>query len=292
MLGNLTIRKRIMVILATVYVTSLFVAIIGGYFVLRQETTREAVEKTELFAAVMSANQLYMAQNIRPEIKDRLPDLYFPEATVGIQMMVETAELIQEEYPEYIFRVISPNPLNTDNLSDNFENGIIRGFASGQYETWEGFIDKEGKNYFATAVPIEARSGCIWCHSTPDEAHPEMVEEYGTESGYGYKLGEIVGARFIYVPTEKAMELTRKKLIIFVGTLSILFLIAFLLIDGVITRSVVRPIEELTAVATEISKGKMDREFEVKSDDEIKALADAFNRMKVSLTKAINIIKK
>jgi nitrate/nitrite-specific signal transduction histidine kinase len=119
-----------------------------------------------------------------------------------------------------------------------------------------------------------------------------MVEEYGSESGYGYRLGEIVGARFIYVPTEKALALTKKKLTIFVAALSVLFLVAFLLIDGVIIRSVVRPLEQLTAVATEISRGKLDREFEVTGNDEIKALAEAFNRMKVSLTKAINIIRK
>jgi len=292
MLSNLTIRKRIVVILASVYLISLVIAILGGYFVLKQETTREALEKTELFTAVMSANQLYMAHNVRPVIQDKLPDFYFPEATVGIQMLVETAELIQEKYPEYIFKVISPNPHNPENLSDNFENRIIKGFASGEYLDWEGFIEKDGKNYYTTAVPIEARSGCISCHSTPDAAPSEMVDEYGTESGYGYEIGDIVGARFIYVPTEKTMEQTRKKLLVVIATLSALCLIAFLLIDGVIVRSVVRPLEELTAVATDISKGNMNREFEVKSNDEIKALAEAFNRMKISLSKAINIIKK
>ncbi|PLX95184.1 MAG: histidine kinase [Desulfuromonas sp.] len=288
----MTIRKRIMVILAAVYAISLVVAVTGGYFVLKQETTREAIEKTELFAAVMSANQLYMAQNIRPEILDRLPDLYFPEATVGIQMLVETAELIQQKYPEYIFRVVSPNPLNQTNLSDEFENRIIHDFSKLRYDNWEGFIEKNGKSFYATAIPIEARSGCIWCHSTPDAAHPEMVEEYGTESGYGYKIGDVVGARFIYVPTEKAMAQTMKKLGVSVLVLSVLFLIAFLLLDAFIVRSIVHPIEEITAIATDISKGHMEKEFKVRSNDEIKALADAFNRMKVSLVKAINIIKK
>lgn len=292
MLGKLTIRKRIMVILASVYLISLVVAVTGGYFVLKQEATREAIEKTELFAAIMSANQRYMAQNIRPDINEKLPGYYFPEATVGIQMLVETAELIQQEYPEYIFRVVSPNPLNKTNLSDDFENRIIKGFSREEYDHWEGFIEKEGKNYYATAIPVEARRDCIWCHSTPAEAHPDMVEEYGTESGYGYKLGEIVGARIIYVPTAKAMELARKKLAITIITLSILSFIAFFLIDAVINRSVVTPIEKLTEIATEISKGKMDREFIVTTEDEIKALAEAFNRMKVSLSKAISIIKK
>lgn len=292
MLGKLTIRKRIMVILASVYLISLVVAVTGGYFVLKQEATREAIEKTELFAAIMSANQRYMAQNIRPDINEKLPGYYFPEATVGIQMLVETAELIQQEYPEYIFRVVSPNPLNKTNLSDDFENRIIKGFSREEYDHWEGFIEKEGKKYYATAIPVEARRDCIWCHSTPAEAHPDMVEEYGTESGYGYKLGEIVGARIIYVPTAKAMELARKKLAITIITLSILSFIAFFLIDAVINRSVVTPIEKLTEIATEISKGKMDREFIVTTEDEIKALAEAFNRMKVSLSKAISIIKK
>ena len=292
MLRNMSIRTRLMVILILVYLISMAGAIAGGYYVLNRDTLREAKERTQLFASVMAANQQYMSQNVRPEIMDLLPDTYFPEASVGIVMMGETAQIIQEEYPEYIFKVASPNPLNKDNKSDAFENKIIAGFDNGDYEEWEGTVTKAGKRYYATAVPVEARKSCIWCHDTPETANPEMVEEYGRDSGYGYEVGDIVGGRFIYVPMSAAEEITMKKLAGFAGGISVLFLIAMLIIDRVIVGTVVKPIEGIVDVAEDISRGKMDREFDVKGNDEIKSLADAFNRMKVSLAKAMDILRK
>lgn len=292
MLKNMSIRKRLMVILVLVYIFSMVGAIAAGYYILNRDTLREAKEKTDLFATVMTANQKFMSRNVRPEVLDLLPDTYFPEATVGIVMMGETAAMIQDDYPEYIFKVASPNPLNKDNLSDAFENSIISGFDNGDFKTWEGTVTKAGKRYYATAKPVEARKSCIWCHDTPEVAHPDMVEEYGTDSGYGYEVGDIVGGRFIYVPMSAADEVTMQKLAGFAGGVSLLFLFAMLIIDRVVIGTVVKPIENIVEVAEDISRGKMDREFSVTSNDEIKLLADAFNRMKVSLAKAMDILRK
>ncbi len=69
-------------------------------------------------------------------------------------------------------------------------------------------------------------------------------------------------------------------------------LLALIIIDYTMKRSIIRPIENIVEVAGEISRGKMDRNFEVDTNDEIKLLADAFNRMKVSLEKAMDILRK
>lgn len=153
-------------------------------------------------------------------------------------------------------------------------------------------IDKGGESFYATAVPIEARKSCIWCHDTPEVAHPDMVEEYGTTSGYGYEIGDIVGGRFVYVPLSTAKEMMMKKLAGFAGGISVLFLLAMFIIDRIVIGTVVKPIENIVEVAEDISRGKMDRNFEVNTNDEIKLLADAFNRMKVSLAKAMDILRK
>ncbi|WP_156826940.1 c-type heme family protein [Geopsychrobacter electrodiphilus] len=292
MLRNMSIRKRLFVILSVVYIITMVGAIAGGYFLLDRDSLREAKEKTELFTTVMSANQEFMASDVRPEIMDQLPDAYFPAATVGIVMMGETAKIIQEKYPEYVFKVASPNPLNKDNLSDSFENSIISSFNTGDFDKWEGSITKGGKRFYATAVPIEARKSCIWCHDTPETANPEMVKEYGRDSGYGYEVGDVVGGRFVYVSMAAADAMTYKKLALFGGGISLLFLLAILIIDRVVISTVVKPIERIVEVAEAISRGKMDREFDVKGNDEIKLLADAFNRMKVSLAKAMDILRK
>lgn len=292
MLKNMSIRKRIMVILAVVYIFSM-VAVIGiGYSLLQRDTEREAAEKTELFISSMLANQQYMKKFVRPDLKELAEDVYFPEASVGAVMLVKTAKLLQEQYPEYILRVSSPNPLNQENLSTSFEERIIAGFDNGDYKEWQGFTTRNGKSFYAAAVPIKVSKGCIWCHDTPEVAHPDMVAEYGDTSGYGYKLGEIVGTRIVYVPTDATKALAMTKLAYLGGTISLLFLIALIVIDRIIIRSVVKPIENIVDVAGDISRGKMDRSFDVDTNDEIKLLADAFNRMKVSLEKAINILKK
>lgn len=292
MFKNMSIRKRILTILAIVYVFSMIGVLGTGYFMLEQDTKREASEKTELFLSSMTANQTYMTKFVRKKLKKLTDNAYFPEASVGAVMMARTAKLLQEQYPEYILKLSSPNPLNQENLSTPFEEKVIAGFDNGDYELWEGFTTLNGKSFYASAIPMEVRKGCIWCHDTPDVAHPDMVAEYGSNSGYGYEEGQIVGTRIVYVPTEKARQLTWKKLGALGSVVSMVFLFAFLAIDRIIIRSVVRPIEKIVEVAGEISRGKMDRSFEVDTNDEIKALADAFNRMKVSLEKAMDILRK
>ena len=119
-----------------------------------------------------------------------------------------------------------------------------------------------------------------------------MIAEYGTTSGYGYEEGDIVGTRIVYVPTAVTKAPAMTKLAYLGGSVSLLFLIALIIIDRIIIRSVVKPIENIVDVAGDISRGKMDRSFDVDTNDEIKLLADAFNRMKVSLEKAMNILKR
>jgi len=292
MLKNMTIRKRIMLILAVVYIISLSAAVGGGYYLMRQDTIRESLEKTDIFAAAMSSAGRYLGANIRPKVQELLPDTYFPEGSVGILMMTQTARYVQESYPEYIFKIASDNPLNPDNLADSFEESIIQQFDDGDVEEWKGFVKKDGQEFYAVAKPISASSNCIWCHDTPEVAPPEMVEQYGTRSGYGYVSGDIVGGRFIYVPTKIALQQAQKKLAYFAIGFSLFFLLALIAVDRIIVKSVVRPIENLVEVAGDISRGKMDREFEVETNDEIRALADAFKRMKVSLAKAMDILRK
>ncbi|WP_303720645.1 DUF3365 domain-containing protein [Malonomonas rubra] len=292
MFKNMNIRKRVFVILAIVYIFSMIGVVGAGYYLLTEDTRREAAEKTELFLRSMNANQKYMSQYVRPELNELIGDEYFPEASVGAVMLAKTAKILNTAYPEYLLKISSPNPLNPDNQSTPFEEKIIAGFDKGEYEEYSGFTEINGESFYASAIPIEARKGCIWCHDTPEAAHPDMVAEYGTTSGYGYKEGDIVGTRIVYVSTQKIVELTWKKLAFLSAVVSVLFLVALIIIDLIINRSVVKPIETIVEVAGDISRGKMDRSFDVDTNDEIKSLADAFNRMKVSLQKAMDILRK
>ncbi|MCK9172287.1 MAG: DUF3365 domain-containing protein [Desulfuromonas thiophila] len=293
MLKNLSIRKRIVVMLAVVYVLSLLVAVVSGSYVLRKDVEREAQEKTDLFAAVMTSSARYLHNVIRPKAEELIPeDAYFPESGVGVLMLTETARYIQEIYPEYIFRYASPNPLNPESLADAFEDGVISDFEDGRYTQWKGFTEREGVQFYAVARPLIAGSDCISCHDVPEVAHPSQVERYGTRSGYGYVEGDVVGARFIYVPVELIKEQAYSRIIYFSIAFSIFFLVVMFAVDRFIVSSIVKPIEHIVSVSENISRGKLDCQFNVKTNDEIRLLADAFDRMKVSLSKAMDILRQ
>jgi len=70
-----------------------------------------------------------------------------------------------------------------------------------------------------------------------------------------------------------------------------LFFVMFILLSGlVVSNSITKPLEKLTAVMDDISQGKLDTSIDPKlkgSDDEIGALAGAFDRTLVSLKLAM-----
>ena len=46
------------------------------------------------------------------------------------------------------------------------------------------------------AYPIRVNDkSCLDCHSTPQAAPASMVDLYGSANGFGWKLGEVVGAQ-------------------------------------------------------------------------------------------------
>jgi protein-histidine pros-kinase len=54
---------------------------------------------------------------------------------------------------------------------------------------------------------------------------------------------------------------------------------------------VIRPVSRLAKLADQVSMGKMDvPDFNVRSKDEIRMLADSFNRMKKSVVQAMKML--
>ena len=96
-----------------------------------------------------------------------------------------------------------------------------------------------------------------------------------------------------YVPIDTALEelktIALKTILAgFVAIVVIMLSISFFL-----NRIVVKPIVNLTTLTERMSRGKdLDKTIENTSNDEIGALCDSFNRMRISVVKLIQMIKK
>jgi protein-histidine pros-kinase len=79
-------------------------------------------------------------------------------------------------------------------------------------------------------------------------------------------------------------------LTVFIG-LAAVFLVTLLLLNLVLHFMIIRPVGQISAIASEVSMGNNEApEFPEKGSDEIASLAQSFNRMRRSLTNAMQML--
>ncbi|MGC9467988.1 MAG: ATP-binding protein [Anaerolineae bacterium] len=100
----------------------------------------------------------------------------------------------------------------------------------------------------------------------------------------GYLLPTQEGGAHMALDEPAAAFLTRLRWALALGG-GTAFLVA-LLMAGLLTRSIVRPVRELTQTAETVAQGKFDVRVEVKGEDEIGRLATTFNEMAAYLERA------
>src|SRR5206468_2345997 len=110
---------------------------------------------------------------------------------------------------------------------------------------------------------------------------------------FGWKLNEVIGAQIVSVPMDLPIRNANRAFVTFMGSLSAVFVVLFVILNLMLSLLIVRPIRQLSAAAEQISKGKLEvPEFSGSGRDEVSQLGQAFNRMRRSLEKAISLIDK
>jgi HAMP domain-containing protein len=118
-----------------------------------------------------------------------------------------------------------------------------------------------------------------------------MIELYGTANGFGWELNEIVGSQIVSVPLSVPVAKANRAFVTFMASLVAIFAALFALINLMLRRMILRPVNAMAEIADKVSKGKLDvPECDTRGEDEISALSQSFNRMRVSLEKAMKML--
>jgi protein-histidine pros-kinase len=119
-----------------------------------------------------------------------------------------------------------------------------------------------------------------------------MIDLYGSQNGFNWKLGSTIGAEIVSVPQRVALERARRSLYEIMGALTVVFLFLLLTLNLLLDRVIIGPVRRISSAADEISLGNMEvPEFESRSRDEIGVLAMSFNRMRRSLAAAFRLLE-
>lgn len=257
------------------------------YFQLRRNVIDDAYLRARMVLAEVEAVQAYVRETLRPKMYDILsPGEFIPEAMSTTFVSREIAKNFEKNFPEYYFKFASLNPRNTLNKSDEFELEKISEFdRNRELDKWQGIIDREGKKYLACMSPIVMEEACLKCHGNPSDAPKALVEIYGSEGGFGRKVGDVVAVRSVAIPIGIALVQARNITVLVVLLGFACFMILFLLTNKLFGRLVVEPISELKRSADEIGKGNYDVKISPTTKDEIGELGTSFKQMAVMLKK-------
>lgn len=119
-----------------------------------------------------------------------------------------------------------------------------------------------------------------------------MIDLYGSANGFGWKLGDVIGAQVVSVPMSVALDRANQAFKVNLIVLIAVFAVTILLMNLLLHYVIVKPIRRMSAIASEVSLGKMDApEFEERGKDEIASLAGSFNRMRRSLANAMKLLE-
>lgn len=107
----------------------------------------------------------------------------------------------------------------------------------------------------------------------------------------GDLVGILISTRLPYQNNPRELEfIQRTNLVLFYGVLIGAFMA--LLLGIILSRTLTRPIRELTQAAHAISQGDLAQQVTVRSQDELGELAQAFNKMSAELSRSINTRKQ
>jgi protein-histidine pros-kinase len=258
-----------------------------------QNARDETLQTARLIMETATASRNYTTSQIAPLLKGASQASFLPQ-TVPAFGATEQLNIVHEKFPDYAYKEATLNPTNLRDRAVDWEADIVNRFRqyAGQTEIDGDRDTPSGPSlYLSRPIRITDRA-CLECHSTVDAAPKSLIARYGPANGFGWKLGDVVGAQIVSVPAALPLKRAETALRTFVAFLGIVLLVLLVALNLMLRWIVIHPVVRLAKVADDVSLGNMAApDFPADGDDEVTLLAQSFNRMKKSLTHALKLLE-
>lgn len=261
---------------------------------LQSNAEDEVLRSGQLMMENALAIRSYTVNQVKPLLDPQLSERFLPQ-TVPAFSATETLLALKVKYPEFDYKEATLDPTNPRDKADALETDIVYRFRNDRTLTeirGERFVGTRRTLYVARPIEIKS-AACLQCHNTPENAPATMLAVYGADGGFGWKVGDIVGAQIVTVPTEVADRNAWRAFTTFMGSLAGVFLMIFIALNAMLNRFIIVPVRRISEVADAISVGRSELpEFAAGGKDEIAGLERSFNRMRRSLSLAMKMLDK
>lgn len=286
------LRLKFNLVLLVVFLAGFGVAGYISHDLLFRHAREQVLAEARLVMEAALAIRGYTVSQVHPHLDPIMHEQFLPQ-TVPAYAATETLAELRKKYPNYNYKEATLNPTNPRDRASDWEVDLVQNFRNrpdskeitGQRDTPTG-----RSLYVAHPIRIET-AACLPCHSTPGVAPPSMIKVYGNANGFGWKLNEVVGAQVVSVPMSVPLENANQAFRTFMVSLAGVFGAVFVVLNLMLSSLIIGPVSRMSAAADKISTGDFDQpEFPEEGKDEVAVLANAFNRMRRSLEKAMQMI--
>ena len=280
-------------ILILVFSVSLVPAGFISYNLLQKNARTQVTQNARLMMQTAMAVRGYTIKQIKPLLEPALATTFLPQ-TVPAYSAMEIFNYLRESNPEYTYKEATLNPTNPRDRTVEWESDVVGAFRSDpKKKEMLGERDTpQGKSLYL-AHPIQITDAkCLVCHDTPAVAPPTVLAAYGSANGFGWKLNEIIGAQIVTVPMAIPIGMADKAFQTLLASLVGVFALTLVFMNILLYFIVIRPMKRLSHMADQVSMGNMDvPEVKATGKDEVSVLAGSFNRMRISLIKALKMLE-
>ncbi|RMI17397.1 DUF3365 domain-containing protein [Pseudoroseomonas wenyumeiae] len=287
------LRMKFNLAMGFTFLAGLLIAGLLSYRLTQREAVREVLQQASIMAGQAAVISDYTAREIAPLLAEQSREQFLPQS-VPFWAAHTNFSALQKLFPDYSVRMPALNPTNPADRPTDWQAEIIALFR-GNPALQEHISQRASPNgpilSISRPIRVEDRA-CLECHSTPQAAPAAMVDLYGPSNGFGWEMGETVGAQIISVPMQVALQRAAGTFRTVMLGLGAVFLLMTVLLNLLLHLAVVRRVRRISTAANEVSLGDMAApELPVSGRDEIASLTESFNRMRRSFANAMRLLE-
>ena len=280
-------------IFVLVFIAGLLASAYVSRDLLQRNAQQEILEHARLTMEKAVAVRSYTIEQIAPLLGTQMKYEFLPQ-TVPAYSATEVLAKLAKVYPDYTYKEATLNPTNPRDRAVDWEADIVGRFRN-QPDQKElvGERDTPLGRALYIARPLRiTNAACLACHDTAAAAPKTLVDKYGPNNGFGWKLNEVIGAQVVSVPMAVPLARAERTFHVFMTSLIGIFVTIGVVLNLMLWALVIRPVAQLSKLADRVSLGEMTApEFKARGRDEIGMLTQSFARMRRSLEQAMRMLE-
>ena len=288
---NWSLSTKFTLLLAAVFLAG---ATVGGlvlWQVLQVRAEAEVASKSAALLQTINSVRSYTNDHITPLLQNsaEMQDKFHPETIPSFAAREVFEHLRQDKkYESYFYKDATLNPTNPRDQADSFETDLVNQMRRESRPEYSAFRTMEGQRQYYVAHPIRITSEkCLTCHSDPAVAPKNMLTNYGSQNGFGWKLNDIIGAQIVYVPAGEVLQESVRTFSVAAGAMFATLALVLVLVNYLLRRDIIRPIGILGALARKLSADQLNSDDLQSGDlvrvagrnDELGQTAQVFRQM-------------